>query len=213
MKHLLLLLLISTCVLCGCSSNDDADSSKNVVVETQKISSTPKPNITTISEITVAPTNMPTLTENPYYELDALQRLYISINKDMSYTECVDYIKSTSLPYSEEKYNGSRVIQVAFTDACTAQSYMDESGDYLTITYCYPRDENSSNDVLEKYYIEYCEYVPIESDLTLTYIFSDNCYGYKEKGSYIKRLGEELDFDTSYSRESQFEYYFQHKGL
>lgn len=47
------------------------------------------------------------------YTLDGLQSLYLSITPDMSYSDVVLLIEDSELPYSEEKYNGSRELQVA----------------------------------------------------------------------------------------------------
>ena len=135
-------------------------------------------------------------------ELDELQKLYINFDSSLSYSDAVDYVISIGLPYSEEKYNGSRIIQVAFTEGCTAQKYKKESGDYLTINYAYPKDENSSNDELDKYTFSACQYVPHDSYLTLTYTESSNS---------ISRLGTPLELDSSITKEEQLLYYFNKK--
>lgn len=62
------------------------------------------------------------------YTLDGLQSLYLAITPDMSYSDVVLLIEDSELPYSEEKYNGSRELQVAFTDGCTAQKYKKRIG-------------------------------------------------------------------------------------
>ncbi|MDE7183479.1 MAG: hypothetical protein K2O40_03170 [Lachnospiraceae bacterium] len=135
-------------------------------------------------------------------ELDELQQLYLDFDSSLSYQEAVDYIANTGLPYSEAKNNGSRTLQVAFTEGCTAQKYMKESGDYLTITYRYPRNENSSNDILDKYTFDTCVYVPLHSALTLTHAETIN---------YISRLGTVLELDSSMTREEQMLYYFNNQ--
>lgn len=145
------------------------------------------------------------------FELDALQQLYVNINSKMTYKEMIKLVKSTKLPYSEEKYNGSRTIQVAFTDGCTAQRYKKESGDYLTIDYLYPSDENSSNDELDKYYFGTCCYVPNDSSLELIEHCSGQYFNYTKKGNCISDLGTTLDIDSTMSKSEQMNYYFENK--
>lgn len=143
-------------------------------------------------------------------EYDALQQLYLDISADMSYTEMIDLVKSTGLPYSEEQYNGSRAVQVAFTEGCTKQRYKREYGDYLKIYYEYPRDENSSADKLEKYYFRSCEYVPIHSQMVLM-SYKNGRYsgvsGISEYGNYITILGNVLDLDANMTKEEQLKYF------
>lgn len=133
---------------------------------------------------------------------DKLQKLYLDINPDMSYTQMIDLVKSTGLPYSEEKYNGSRSVQVAFTDGCTAQKYKKESGDYLVINYKYPKNENSINDIIEKYSFDECSYVPYDSNLSLKQNIN---------GNSISKLGTDLKLDKNMSKEEQLDYYFDNK--
>lgn len=144
-------------------------------------------------------------------ELDELQQLYLNFDSSLSYSDAVNYIINTGLPYSEEKYNGSRTIQVAFTEGCTAQKYMKESGDFLTITYVYPKDENSINDELDKYNFGTCCYVPSDSDLQLIEHKNGYYYSYNKSGNYISKLGNDLGLDTSMSKEEQMQYYFNNK--
>ena len=61
------------------------------------------------------------------YTLDGLQSLYLSITPDMSYSDVVLLIEDSELPYSEEKYNGSRELQDAYTDGSTAHKNKNES--------------------------------------------------------------------------------------
>lgn len=147
------------------------------------------------------------LSPSPQY--DALQQLYLDISPEMTYTEMLAFVTATGLPFSEEKYNGSRVVQVAFTEGCTAQSYKTEVGDYLEIHYDYPKDENSVNDELEKYYFSTCAYVPCDSWLTLVHHSSGYYFSIYEPGNYIMRLGSVLDLDATMSREEQLKYYFE----
>lgn len=162
---------------------------------------------TTVINETIIPTE--TTTSLQY---DALQQLYLDIDSNMSYKKMLKLVKSTNLPYSVEKYNGSRCIQVAFTKECTDQTrFRTVSGDYLTISYKYPNDENSANDVLSKYIFGTCAYYPNDSDLELI----EHCYGYYfsyfEAGNYINDFGKDLGLDKSMSKEEQLKYYFEHK--
>lgn len=145
-------------------------------------------------------------------EYDALQQLYLDLEPDMSYTEMIDLVKSTGLPYSEQKYNGSRKVQVAFTEGCTVQEHKKESGDYLAIYYEYPKDENSINDELEKYSYGTCAYVPCDSRLELINHVSGYYFSYYVPGNYISKLGKSLDLDKEMSKEEQLHYYLTHKS-
>lgn len=135
-------------------------------------------------------------------DLDDLQRLYIDFDSSLSYPEAVAFIDSTGLPYSEVKYNGSRTIQVAFTEGATAQKYRKEGGDYVEITYVYLKGENSINDELEKYSFDSCSYYPTSSYLSLIEY---------NGGNRISRLGSDLGLDTSMTKEEQMLYYFNEK--
>jgi hypothetical protein len=138
------------------------------------------------------------------YSLDELQKLYLAINPSMSYLDALQAVQDSGLPYSNEKYNGSRMIQVAFTEGCTAQKYMKESGDFLEISFNYPRNENSLNDVLSKYFFSFCKYCPA-SGATLTSYGSDvgNCIeDYKNDTS---------DLPDNMTKEDQLLYYFEHR--
>ena len=164
--------------------------------------------------VTVSPPNEPTVSpsHNDPIEYDALQQLYLDIDSQMSYSEMLDLVKSTDLPYSEELYNGSRVVQVAFTEGCTAQKYRKEAGDYLEIIYDYPLNENSSNDILDKYSFATCVYVPNDCTLTLICHESGYYFSYSEPGNYISKQGNDLELDKSMSKEDQLTYYFAHRN-
>lgn len=138
------------------------------------------------------------------FSLDELQKLYLTINSNMSYSDVIQAVQDSGLPYSEEKYNGSRGIQVAFTEGCTAQKYKKESGDYLDISFRYPRDENSINDVLSKYTFGSCEYCPESGPTLISY------------GSDVGNCIQDYKNDTSnlpynMSKEDQLLYYFEHR--
>lgn len=144
-------------------------------------------------------------------EYDELQQLYLDLDPKMSYNEMLDLVKSTGLYYSEEKYNGSREIQVAFTEGCTKQSYKKESGDYLEIFYEYPDGENSSSDVLDKYIFGTCAYIPSASSLSLISHFYGSYFSYSDVGNYINDLGKTLELDKNMSKKNQLQYYFDNK--
>lgn len=166
-------------------------------------------NITTDS--TTITTKNSTESNSKEYTYDALQQLYLSLSPDMTYTQALEYIKSTQLPYSEEKYNGSRMIQVSFTEGNTAQSYKKESGDYLELSFEYPKDENSGNDVLSKYTFGTLVYVPSDSSLTLISHNSGSYFSISQKGNYITSLGKTIEFDKELTKEEQLKYYFENK--
>ena len=172
-----------------------------------------------IAETTEKPTEKETDTPEPtqgkaeetVIKYDDLQQLYLDIDPKFSYSEMVDLVKDTKLPYSEEKDNGSRTIQVAFTEGCTAQSHKKENGDYLKIIYVYAENENSSNDDLEKYSIGTIAYCPNDSDLELISHYAGTYFSYYDAGSYISDLGTTLDVSKEMSRKEQLAYYFESK--
>ncbi len=145
-------------------------------------------------------------------EYDALQQLYLDISPEMSYTEMLSLVESTGLPFSEEKYNGSRTVQVAFTEECTAQSYKKGEGDYLEIHYGYPKNENSVNDELEKYYFNTCAYNPCDSQLSLISHKSGYYFNIYEPGNYIMSHGSVLELDVGMSKAEQLEYYISNSN-
>lgn len=146
------------------------------------------------------------------YTLDGLQNLYLSIDSNMSYSEVIQIVKDSDLAYSEEKYNGSRELQIAFSDECTAQKYKKDSGDYLEISFDYPSDENSANDDFSKYTLSSCIYCP-ESGPTLISLFDGYYFSYNEPGNYIedyKNTKEASSLPNSMTKEEQLVYYFEH---
>ena len=144
-------------------------------------------------------------------EYDPLQQLYLDIDSEMNYSEMIELVKSCGLPYSEEKYNGRRKIQVAFLNEITDQKYTDSNGDYIEIIYLYPENENSSNDVLEKYFFGTCVYVPCDCSMKLISHVSGSYFSYREPGNYISDLGTDLQLDKDITKEQQFEYYFKNR--
>lgn len=142
---------------------------------------------------------------------DKLQQLYLDLNPSMSYKQMLHLVKSTGLQYSEASYNGSRTVQVAFTKGCTDQKRMKEMGDYLVIDYDYPDDENSSNDILSKYFFATCAYVPSDSSLELICHRHGYYFSYYKPGNYIDDAGNDLGLSKKMSRKQQLDYYFKHK--
>ena len=132
-------------------------------------------------------------------ELDELQRLYIDFDPSFSFSEALEYVEASGLPYSSAKYNGSRDIQVALTEGATAQKYKKVAGDYITISYVYPKHENSANDDLEKYSFDSCSYCPEPARFSLIQS-ADGCH--------ILKLGSDLKLDLSMTKEEQMLYYF-----
>ena len=135
-------------------------------------------------------------------ELDELQRLYIDFDPSFSFSEALEYVEASGLPYSSVKYNGSRTIQVALTDGATAQKYKKVAGDYVTISYAYPKRENSINDDLEKYSFDSCSYYPESARFSLIQSVD---------GCHILKLGSDLKLDLSMTKEDQMLYYFNEK--
>lgn len=142
---------------------------------------------------------------------DELQKLFLSINENMTYSEALESVISTGLPYTEEKYTGSRIIQVAFTENNTVQSYATIDGDYLEIIYEYPNDENSLNDEIEKYALGTLAYTPYKSNLRLISHYAGYYFSYYEKGNYISKLGTNVEIDNSISKKELLDYYIKNK--
>ena len=135
-------------------------------------------------------------------ELDELQRLYIDFDPSFSFSEALEYVEASGLPYSSVKYNGSRTIQVALTEGATAQKYKKAAGDYVTISYAYPKHENSANDDLETYSFDSCSYCPEPARFSLIQSVG---------GCHILKLGSDLKLDLSMTKEEQMLYYFNEK--
>lgn len=144
-------------------------------------------------------------------ELDGLQRLYIDFDSSWSYPDAVAFVETTGLPYSVTKYNGSRTIQVAFTEEATAQKYKKDPGDYVELVYIYPETENSKNDDLEKYVFGTCSYCPTGCTLSLIEHVNGSYFSYHKAGNYISKLGTDLGLDAAMTKEEQMLYYFNEK--
>lgn len=143
-------------------------------------------------------------------KLDELQQLYLDFDTSMSYSDALEYIQNTGLPYSEEKYNGSRRFQVALKEGCTAQKYMKESGPYIIIDYVYAKGENSINDDKTKYSFGTCVYNPIVGPSLIIHN-TGYYFDISESGTYIKQGGDTLDELTNLSKEEQLLYYFNNQ--
>lgn len=180
--------------------NDDTIT--DITKTTDDITATP---VTTPSKNTKTPAPTASI------EYDALQRLYLELDPEMSYKKMIKLVKATKLPYSVEKSNGSRHIQVAFMDGATVHKHKKEDGDYLEIIYLYPENENSSNDILEKYTFGTCAYIPNDSTLELINHVSGYYFSYYEPGNYISDFGKTLNLDKEMSKKEQLDYYFENK--
>ena len=188
---IVLSLIILIIAIVSPSSDNTTDSTTEITTESNYIENTTE-----------------TITEENY---DELQKLFLSINENTTYSEALESVISTGLPYTEKKYNGSRQIQVAFTENNTAQSYASIDGDYLKIIYEYPKNENSGNDEIEKYYLGTLAYIPYKSDLELISNYSGYYFSYNKKGNYISKLGTNVEIDNSISKEELLDYYFENK--
>ena len=145
-----------------------------------------------------------------HFSYDKLQQLYIDIDSDMSYKEMLKLVKKTKLPYSEELYNGSRQVQVAFTEGCTLQKYKKEAGDYLQIDYDYTEANNSEDD-LDKYTFATCVYRPYGSSMELINHLHGYYFSYNMPGHYISDLGNDLELNKNMTQQEQLDYFFKHK--
>ncbi len=217
-KNKLFYILLLSTVLYGCSSDKTNSRSPDKTENTVNSATTEENFVEEILRTEPPVINESTVqTEEIKYssiseiQLDDLQQLYLDFDSSLSYPDAIEYVTNTGLPYSEEKYNGSRQIQVAFTEGCTAQKYKEESGDHLTIIYVYPKDENSSNDELDKYLFGTCSYIPADSSLQLIEHNNGYYFSIYEPGNYISKLGTQLELDSSMTREEQMLYYFNKK--
>ncbi|KEI75865.1 hypothetical protein [Clostridium botulinum] len=78
---------------------------------------------------------------------DNLQKLYLSINSNMSYSEALEKVKKTNLPYNETIHNTidgnkSKTIKIAFTKGATYEHHAD-SGDYIDISFEKCKENNT----------------------------------------------------------------------
>lgn len=215
-KKIPLLLIVTALILTGCSKSEisSVDTSSKPTVSENLSDTLPEDSFEEFAEDTndgSIQTNIDDSIDPPVPSTyDDLQQLYISLDSDLSYPEMIEFIQKTNLQFSEEKYNGSRQIQVSFIDEGTVQSYMKESDDYVEIIYGYPQNENSANDDLAKYIFETATYVPKNSTMRLIFHQSGRYFSYSESGCYISDLGSDLGLETDMTREDQLEYYFSH---
>lgn len=174
-------------------SNDVSEASKQAETLTESMEEVESKKYSSISQL----------------ELDELQQLYLDFDSSMSYSDALEYIQNTGLPYSEEKYNGSRQFQVALTEGCTAQKYMKESGPYIIISYEYAKGENSINDDKAKYSFGSCVY----NVGGFSFIVHNIGYYFdiSTSGTYIKQGGNTLDELNNLSKEEQLLYYFNNQ--
>ncbi len=182
MKRILLMSFVSACLVFSACSN-----TKSIKEPEVKYSS--------LSEV----------------KLDDLQQLYVEFDSSLSYPEAVAFVEARGLPYSVEKNNGSRTIQVAFAEGATVQKYKKVSGDYVELIYIYPKNENSINDDLEKYIFGTCFYCPTDSSLSLIEHVNGSYFSYFKAGNYISNLGSDLGLDIAMTKEEQMLYYFNEK--
>lgn len=172
--------------------------------------------------ITPTPTIAPTVTVVPI-QYDELQQLYFDIEETMSYSEVLDIVEESGLPYTDHKYNGSRAIKVAFTDKSAKQRHSD-SGDHVTVSFV----DNRTNDD-NKYSFAYIEYFNSEKFVTVFYYLRGtywkfyNCYdtGYfindynrKREDGYTITNTNGTTTETTYikadTKEEQLEYIFNY---
>ena len=133
-------------------------------------------------------------------EYDALQKLYVTFPRGVSFQEAVEFLDASGLPYSSVKYNGSRAFQVSTEEAGTAQKYNKSGLSYVKIDYRYPKNENSKNDVLEKYTFSGIQYVP-----------NEGYFSFEGDGS-IRRLGSYITTGRNLTREEQIAFFYKYKG-
>ncbi len=73
---------------------------------------------------------------------DDLQKLYMNINSDMSFEECLKIVIQSGLPYAIHNFNGSKEIKVAFEKGVLPDKHAD-SGDHLEISFEENKEDNS----------------------------------------------------------------------
>ncbi len=148
----------------------------------------------------VESTNNIRLDESLDVTYDDLQNLYITFPTDGNLAETLIFLENYGLPYSNEKYNGSRAIQVSITEDGTVQKYNKSDMPYITIGYNY-EEHNNSNDDLSKYSFESIQYVPNEGYFSFGEL--------KDGTGFIRRLG--IDINLELSREDQIKFFYQYK--
>lgn len=131
---------------------------------------------------------------------DDLQNLYVTFPTDVNIAEALIFLENYGLPYSNEKYNGSRTIQVSITEDGTVQRYNKSGMPYITIGYNY-EENNNFNDDLSKYSFSSIQYEPKDGYFT---------FGELDDGTgFIRRLGIDINIDLS--REDQIRFFYQYK--
>ncbi len=131
-------------------------------------------------------------------DYDDLQQLYIRFPMDVSIEEAISFLDDYGLPYSNQKYNGSRCLQVSTDEEGTAQKYNKSRLTYVTINYKY--DSNNSSENMSKYSFSSMKYIP-----------NEGYYSFEASNNHntIRRLGTDIGQDIS--REEQIVFYYQHK--
>ena len=141
---------------------------------------------------------------------DALQQLYLDINKDLSYEEILNIVKKSKLPYTDQKYNGSRKIKVAYTDKVALQRYADEE-DNVEISFDLDKKTNElSFSTLE--YFNHKKFITIFDYESGTYLDFRNG---KDKGLYINNYNNIMankaeKYIKSDSKKNQLKYVFEY---
>lgn len=142
---------------------------------------------------------------------DALQQLYLDINKDLSYEEILNIVKKSKLPYTDEKYNGSRTIKVAYTDKVALQRHADE-GDNVKISFDLDKKTNELRfSTLE--YFNHKKFITIFDYESGTYWDFRNG---KDKGLYINNYNnitgnKDEKYIKSNSKKNQLKYILEYK--
>jgi hypothetical protein len=135
---------------------------------------------------------------------DRLHQLYLEINSDMSYEEVLTKVKQSGLPYRDNKYNGSRMIKVAFDEEVVPHKYAKE-GDHIEIHF---EDLNSDNRY-EEYVFEKISYWNNDNWISISALteYVWGCTNEEDQGFFINNYkGKNNEHIKVNTKEEQLQY-------
>lgn len=148
-------------------------------------------------------------------EYDELQRLYLDLDKSITYDELINKLEGSSLFFSEFKGN-SKSIKIAFREEVTPFRHA-ESGDYIEVSF--------SDDLT----FDYATYFNHDIFITLLHYENGTYYSFKDQpnyagyyiNTYMDKAGSfkikysngnetEVDYLKVDSKEAQFKYMYEY---
>lgn len=127
--------VLMVCVLSACGGDDDSISAPIETTTSQEaVTQIETQTEAVVEETTIAQTEVST--ESFTIEYDALQKLYLILELDMSYNEIIETIKKSELPAKDFGFNNmtqGQLISVAF-DEKVLPDKRNEPGDKIEIS-------------------------------------------------------------------------------